>query len=94
MLMTPPRSVKEWAVGLISTVIGSIAGGASLIIYFHLQPLMYTIEGLLAVLGIVFVSGLPAWGLVRSVFTWLEKREGQDIEQVVRDVLNNKALEK
>jgi len=38
MLMTPPpRSMREWAVGLISTVVTGIGGGAIAVQYFHLQ---------------------------------------------------------
>ncbi len=33
MLMTPPRMPREWAVGLISTVVSSIDGGAAVIEY-------------------------------------------------------------
>jgi hypothetical protein len=36
-LMTPPRSPREWAVGLISTVVASIGGGAATIEHFGLQ---------------------------------------------------------
>ena len=36
MLMTPPRSPREWAVGLISTVVASIGGGAAAIEHFGL----------------------------------------------------------
>lgn len=86
MLMTPPRSPREWAVGLISTVIGSIAGGAAVIEYFGLQSWMQTFNGLLAVLGIVFACGLPAWAIVRWTFTFIERRSSKDIAEVVHEV--------
>ena len=85
MLMTKPRSAEEWTVGLISTVMGSITGGAVLITYFNLQTWMDTPVGLVAVLGLVFASGLPAWALVRSFFTWLERRKGKDIGELYQD---------
>lgn len=85
MLMTPPRSPSEWAVGLISTVIGSICGGAALISYFSLQAWMHAPEGLVAVLGMVFACGLPAWAIVRAAFTWLQKRQGKDLGELVRE---------
>ncbi|MFM9936982.1 MAG: hypothetical protein ACKVOL_12395 [Novosphingobium sp.] len=37
MLMTPPRCKREWAVGLISTVVSSIGGGAAVIEHFGLR---------------------------------------------------------
>ena len=85
MLMTPPRSPREWAVGLISTVVGSVCGGAALITYFNLHYWMQTPVGLVAMLGLVFASGLPAWAVVRAAFTWLEKRRGQDLAEMVGD---------
>lgn len=85
MLMTPPRSPQEWAVGLISTVLGSICGGAAVIMHFELQHWMTSPIGLVAALGLVFACGLPGWALVRAVFTWLIKRQGKDIGEMVRD---------
>ena len=80
--MTPPRSYREWAVGLISTVIGSIAGGAGVIRYFSLQAWVQEMDGLMGLLGIAFACGLPAWALVRSLFTWLERRKARDLGAV------------
>ena len=37
MLMTPPRTHREWAVGVISTVVTGIGGGAIAVQYFRLQ---------------------------------------------------------
>ncbi len=85
MLMTQPRHAREWAVGLICTVLGSICGGASVIMYFGLQARMDTPTGLMAVLGIVFACGLPGWTIVRAAFTWMEKRQGKDVGELLRD---------
>lgn len=83
MLMTRPRSAREWAVGLISTVVLSIAGGAAAIMKFGLQEWLTTYTGLVAVLGLVFSCGLPAWALVRMVFTVIEKNvDGKGIAEV------------
>lgn len=85
MLMTPPRSPREWAVGLISTVVLSIGGGAAVIQWLGLQAWMQSMNGLMAVLGLVFACGLPAWALVRAAFTWLAKREGKDLAELIND---------
>lgn len=84
--MTPPRSTREWAVGLISTVIGSIGGGAAVISHFGLHEWMTTPVGLVAVLGLVFACGLPAWAVVRWVFNFILARHGKDIAEVAEDV--------
>lgn len=86
MCMTPPRSPREWAVALISTVMGSIGGGAAAIQHWGLRAWMDTDAGLLAVLGLVFACGLPAWAVVRWVFTWMERRRALDIAEVAAEV--------
>src|SRR3546814_511085 len=68
MCVMRPRTAAEWAVGLISTVVGSIAGGAAFITYFEIQHWANHPLGLVAMLGIVFACGLPAWALVRWTF--------------------------
>jgi hypothetical protein len=85
MCMTPPRSSREWVVGIISTVMGSIAGGATIIQHFNLTSWLDTTVGLVAVLGLVFASGLPAWALVRWTFNYIIARNNQDIGQVFDD---------
>lgn len=86
MLMTQPRSAREWAMSLISTVVVSIAGGAAVIMKLGLQEWLQSYVGLVAVLGLVFACGLPAWAIVRWFFTWQEKHEGKGIDEVIQDV--------
>lgn len=86
MLMTPPRTPREWTVGLISTVLGSICGGAAVVQHYSLQGwITGGYVGLVALMGIAFACGLPAWALVRWVFTWIIKRRDKDIGEVVAD---------
>lgn len=85
MCMMTPRSPKEWAVGLISTVVCSVAGGAGVIQYFNLHAWMHSYVGLVSLLGIAFACGLPGWALVRAAFTWMEKRRALDIAELVAE---------
>lgn len=85
MCTMTPRSPKEWAVGLTSTVIGSVCGGAAVVQHFELHDWTRDYIGMMAVLGIVFACGLPAWAIVRWVFNWIEKRQGKDIGEVIAD---------
>lgn len=85
MLMTPPRSPREWAVGLISTVLGSICGGAAVVQHFGLHMWFQGYVGLVAILGLAFACGLPAWAVVRWVFTWIIKRQDKDLGEVIAD---------
>lgn len=86
MCMTPPRSVKEWAVGLISTLVCSVAGGAWLLHWLGMADLAASGPAGLAVLfGLCFACGLPGWALVRAIFTWLAKRQSKDIAELAGD---------
>lgn len=86
MCMTPPRHAREWIVGLVSTVMGSIGGGSVAIHYFGLQAWAQDPMGLAALLGVAFACGLPGWTLVRAVFTYLERQKGRGIDEIVQDV--------
>lgn len=86
MCMTPPANKREWTVGIISTVLGSITGGAFVIERFGLQAWMTSFTGLLSVLGLVFACGLPAWATVRWLFRWIERRKDADLAEVASEV--------
>lgn len=86
MCITTPRSSKEWAVGLISTVVGSVGGGSAVIQHYGLQSWAYEPTGLVAMLGLVFACGLPGWAIVRWLFNYIEKRHGAGLDDVVADV--------
>lgn len=86
MCITTPREPKEWAVGLISTVMASVAGGSAVVQYLSIQHWANSHFGLIALIGLCFTCGLPGWALVRWVFNSIRRREGQGIEQVINDV--------
>lgn len=86
MCMTTPRSPKEWAVGLISTVMGSVCGGAAVVQHFGLQAWATDYIGMVALIGVVFACGLPAWSIVRWVFNYIEKKQTAGIDEIVDDV--------
>lgn len=85
MCAMTPRSAKEWAVGVISTVVASIGGGAAVIQHFGLEHWALTPFGLVAMLGLVFACGLPGWAIVRWLFNYIERRKEADIGDVIRD---------
>jgi len=86
MCTMTPRSPKEWTVGLISTVVASIGGGAAVIQYFGLQSWVHSPTGLVAMLGLVFACGLPGWALVRWLFNFIERHKDADITDIAREV--------
>jgi len=86
MCAMTPRSPKEWAVGIISTVAASVGGGAAVIQHFGLQAWANTPIGLVAMFGLVFACGLPGWAVVRWLFNYIAKRQGADISEVIHDV--------
>ena len=86
MLMTPPRNKREWAVGLISTVVSSIGGGAITVEHFGLHHWAFSTMGLCALGGLIFACGLPGWAMVRWTFAFIDKRRDASIDQVAKDV--------
>ena len=92
LMMRMPRSAKEWRVGIITTVVGSLAGGAAVVMRFGLldwvksSDLVEIYVGLIAIGGVLFICGLPAWFIVRLVFNYVDKNEGKDIAEVARDL--------
>lgn len=86
MCMMTPRSPKEWAVGLISTIVFSIGGGAAVIQHYGLEAWAHKPVGLVAMLGLVFACGLPGWAIVRWLFNYIEAKRNATLADVVRDV--------
>ena len=86
MCMMTPRSPKEWAVGLISTIVFSIGGGAAVVQHYGLDAWAHTPFGLVAMLGLVFACGLPGWAIVRWLFNYIEAKRNATLADVVRDV--------
>lgn len=90
MCMMTPRSPKEWAVGLVSTAMSSVGGGAFVILKYDLhrnlpQDDVSLLLAIMSGIGIVFACGLPGWTIVRAAFTWLEKRKDKDLGELVND---------
>lgn len=85
MAMTPPKTFSEFVVGLISTLMASLSGGAALISYLGLTELVNDPWGLATIGGIMFVCGLPGWLLVRAFFLWAQRRRHMDIAELLKD---------
>jgi hypothetical protein len=86
MLMTPPRSTREWAVGLISTVVASIGGGAAMIEHFGLHHWVNSPFGLCTLGGLIFACGLPGWAIVRWVFNFIDRNRDAGIDDVAKQL--------
>jgi hypothetical protein len=85
MAMTKPKDQTEWAVALASTLAGSIGGGACLVSWLGLQHWANDVFGLVAMFGLAFACGLPAWALVRALFAYINKRKDADITEIIAD---------
>ncbi|WP_213910752.1 hypothetical protein, partial [Pseudomonas aeruginosa] len=85
MIMTRPKSTREWAVALISTVVASVCGGAFVVRWFDLGTWVQDDVGMIAICGIIFVCGLPAWVIVRAWFAWSEARKGVGLPELARE---------
>lgn len=81
-----PRSRSEWVVSLITTLVGSIAGGGFIIQHFGLHDYATTWAGLCAIGGMFFITGLPFWAIIRWSFNYVNAREDSTIFDVVKEV--------
>lgn len=86
MCITTPRDPREWTVGLISTVLGSVCGGAAVVQWWDLQHWAQSPFGLVSMLGLCFACGLPGWTIVRWLFNYMGTRKDNDIAQVINEI--------
>lgn len=77
-----PRTRSEWVVSLVTTVVGSIAGGGFIIQRFGLHEYATTWAGLCTIGGIFFITGLPIWAIARWWFNYVNARENATIIEV------------
>lgn len=91
VLMTRmPRSPQEWAVGLICTVVSSLAGGSFIIMKWSLHSWVADIWGVITLGGFFFVCGLPGWAIVRWIFNYIDRQEGKTIIEVIKEIRKDK----
>lgn len=88
MTMTKPKTEQEWHVALVTTIVGSICGGAALSSYMGWQHWADTMIGLMGLIGVCFMCGLPSWLFVRSLFAYIDKKKGADITEIITDATN------
>lgn len=86
MAMTLPKTVREFVVAMISTSVSSICGGAFVVRWLNIGHWVNDDAGMIAIGGIIFVCGLPAWVLVRAWFKWAEKRRDKDLAELATDI--------
>lgn len=87
MAMTLPKTVREFVVAMICTVVASIGGGAFVIRWFDLAHWMADDIGVIALAAVIFVCGLPAWVMVRGWFVYAELRsQGTGFIDMLREL--------
>lgn len=86
MAMTLPKTAREFVVAMICTVVSSIGGGAFVIRWFDLQHYALDDIGVVALAGIIFVCGLPAWVMVRAWFVYAELRKHMSLLDMIREL--------
>lgn len=90
MAMTLPRTVREFFVAMVSTAVFSICGGAFVVRWLDIGHWVNDDTGMIAIGGLIFVCGLPAWVLVRALFAWSESKKDRQITEIVDAVLEAK----
>jgi len=90
MAMTLPRTVREFVVAMISTTVASLCGGAFVVRWLEIGHWANDDVGMVAIGGLIFVCGLPAWVVVRAWFAWSEAKKDRQIDEIVDAVLDAK----
>ncbi|MGF6695208.1 hypothetical protein M2318_005309 [Metapseudomonas resinovorans] len=92
MILARPRSTREWAAALISTVVISIGGGAAVVQLYGLHAWAGDYYGQLALASLHFSCGLPAWVVVRAWFVYAERRRDTSLPDMVKEVRDTTGL--
>ncbi|MCP9337633.1 hypothetical protein [Stutzerimonas xanthomarina] len=90
MAMTLPKTVREFVVAMISTTVASLCGGAFVVRWLGIGHWANDDIGMVAIGGLIFVCGLPAWVVVRAWFAWSEAKKDRQIDEIVDAVLDAK----
>lgn len=90
MAMTLPKTVREFVVAMISTTVASLCGGAFVVRWLEIGHWANDDVGMVAIGGLIFVCGLPAWVVVRAWFAWSEAKKDRQIDEIVDAVLDVK----
>ena len=83
-----PRTRQEWVVSLVTTVVGSVAGGSLVVQRLGLHDWSSNWFGMCAIGGIMFCCGLPFWAIVRWTFNYVNARENSTIVEVAGEVID------
>lgn len=90
MAMTLPKTAREFIVAMISTTVASLCGGAFVVRWLGIGDWAHDDVGMIAIGGLIFVCGLPAWIIVRALFAWSEAKKDRQITDIVDAVLEAK----
>lgn len=86
MAMTLPKTVREFVVAMISTIVFSLGGGAFVVRWFELSHWANDDVGLVGLGVVIFICGLPAWVLVRGWFAYAEASKGRSLLVMIKEL--------
>ncbi|RJG10930.1 hypothetical protein D3879_14720 [Pseudomonas cavernicola] len=92
MAMTLPKTVREFVVAMISTTVSSLCGGAFVVRWLGIGHWAQDDAGVIAIGGIIFFCGLPAWVIVRAWFVYAEKRKSASLPDMVKEIRESTGL--
>ena len=86
MAMTLPKTVNEFVVAIVCTVVASMCGGSAAVSYFGIAHWVHDDFGVMAIGGLIFTCGLPAWVLVRAWFAYANLRKDKTIIEIIGEI--------
>ncbi len=86
MMMTQPQTAKEWLSAIISTVMCSLGLGSFIVVKHIGIDHIHTWFDMTQVGAIMFMSGLPAWLIVRGLFLFGEKSKDKTLVEMIKEI--------
>lgn len=86
MAMTLPKTVREFVVAMVSTLVFSLGGGAFVVRWLDIGHWVNDVFGVAAIGALIFVCGLPAWVAVRGWFAYSELRKDKSLLDLIREL--------
>ncbi len=86
VVMTPPKTAREWIASFISTLACSVGLGAYVVShYLGFDGVGDEMTAMIAG-GVYFLCGLPGWFVVRTIFFTMEQHRNKNILDILNSI--------
>lgn len=86
MILTLPKTQREWTAALLCTLGSSLGGGAAIVSSLGLMHWGTHYFGIVALFGVAFACGLPGWVCVRWWFRRIDAEPDRSPVDFVKEL--------